>query len=253
MGVHRPGWLGRLPVELMVSRRGLVRRRSWPRATHPWFLDSGGFTELGMFGTWSLSPEEYVEQVRHLSDRVGPPTWVAPMDWMAEPRIRAATGQSVQYHQRATVANFLRLRELAPELPIIPVLQGWDLPDYARCRRMYEEAGVDLGAEPLVGLGTVCRRQATVEVEDIVLSVADLSLHGFGVKAEGLARYGYLLSSADSMAWSRGGQFRKPDLHRPCPKSTCANCPEYALAWRDRVLGGIEERATQLHLTVARS
>jgi hypothetical protein len=40
------------------------------------------------------------------------------------------TGLSVSEHQHRTVASCLHLRELAPTLPFIPVLQGWHLADY---------------------------------------------------------------------------------------------------------------------------
>jgi hypothetical protein len=63
---------------------------------------------------------------------------------------------------------------------------------------------VNLATEPIVGLGSVCRRQATGEIGAIVTTFADrgLALHGFGVKVHGITKYGHLLASADSMAWS---------------------------------------------------
>ena len=62
---------------------------------------------------------------------------------MCEPFIIAKTGLSVREHLRRTVASYLRLKELAPDLPFIPVLQGWQLADYLECAAMYEAAGVD--------------------------------------------------------------------------------------------------------------
>jgi hypothetical protein len=43
---------------------------------------------------------------------------------MCEPWITAKTGRTVAEHQRRTVDNLVRLRGLAPDLPIIPVVQG---------------------------------------------------------------------------------------------------------------------------------
>ena len=51
---------------------------------------------------------------------------------------------SVVDHQQRTVENFLQLRSLAPDLPIIPVVQGWRLDDYLACVAMYAETGIDL-------------------------------------------------------------------------------------------------------------
>ncbi len=100
----------------------------------------------------------------------------------------------------------------------------------------YDQAGIDLAAEPLVGLGSVCRRQATSEIDRIVTTLAGqgLRLHGFGVKTAGLGRYGWALESADSLAWSYAAR-REPALpgHR---HKNCANCLVYALAWRERVV-----------------
>ncbi len=49
---------------------------------------------------------------------------------MCEPQIVARTGLSVREHQERTVANYLTLRSIAPDLPFIPVLQGWRIADY---------------------------------------------------------------------------------------------------------------------------
>lgn len=126
--------------------------------------------------------------VRRYAKEIGHLDWAAPQDWMCEPFILAKTGLSVVEHQRLTIANYLRLKELAPDLPFAPALQGWERADYLACAAMYEAAGVDLAAEPVVGVGSVCRRQATDEIGAIMaaLSGLGLRLHGFGVKAEAL-------------------------------------------------------------------
>lgn len=149
----------------------------------------------------------------------------------------AKTGLSVREHQERTVENFLDLRSRAPHLPIIPVLQGWVAEDYDYCVRLYENASVDLTKEPTVGVGSVCRRQATTEINALFLDLSQhgIRMHGFGVKTVGLARYGPLLASADSLAWSFGGRY-EPPLPGCVGHKNCANCMRYALRWRDRVL-----------------
>jgi hypothetical protein len=59
-------------------------------------------------------------------------------------------------------------------------------------------------------------------------------LHGFGVKAQGLARYGHLLTSADSMAWSMHAR-REPPLPGCTGHINCANCRRYAYPWAGRM------------------
>jgi len=231
LGTHRPNWLGMLTVPLFVSHRTLAPRHTHPRAVTDWALDSGGFSELSLHGAWRTSVEEYVEAVDTYRVLIGRLQWAAPMDWMCEPHIIERTGLSVREHQERTVQNFLDIRDRGP---FIPVLQGWELDDYLACVRLYEDAGVDLTAVPLVAVGSVCRRHSTAEIGWIMreLSSLGLRLHGFGVKQGGLERYGDVLASADSMAWSMRARY---DRLPGCEHKTCANCPVYAERWYWRI------------------
>jgi hypothetical protein len=255
LGTHMPQWLGDerfRHVPLFVSRRTLSTRKSFPRALGTWALDSGGFTELQLHGRWTIDARTYVGEVRRFRDEIGGMTWAAPQDWMCEPAILKGakgfkgTGLSVEDHQRRTVENFLELRSIAPDLPFVPALQGWSVFDYWRCQDLYSAAGVDLAAEPLVGVGTVCRRQGTNEATQIMTSLASggLKLHGFGFKVNGLRACGSSLTSADSLAWSLGARRDPPLPGHDLPGDgrrfghiNCANCATYALKWRAQLLG----------------
>ena len=129
LGSHQPGWLTTAGVPLFISDRRLRVFKTLPRAAAPWALDSGGFTELQQFGAWTVSAQDYVARVRRYRDQIGALLWAAPQDWMCEPAIVVKTGLSVAEHQARTVENFCTLRQLAPELPIIPVVQGWTVTD----------------------------------------------------------------------------------------------------------------------------
>ncbi len=144
------------------------------------------------------------------------------------------------------VANYLELRQAAPELPVIPILQGWTLVDYQACLARYERAGVDLTTVPLVGLGSVCRRQHTAQIRAVIRALADagLRLHGFGVKTKGLAAYADGLESADSLAWSLRAR-RSPALPGCRTHRNCANCARYALRWRATVLRELDRPRQQ--------
>ncbi|SDM99522.1 hypothetical protein SAMN04488074_13125 [Lentzea albidocapillata subsp. violacea] len=246
LGTHQPAWLSRdLGVPLLVSHRRLAGRRSLPRASGPWALDSGGFTELSLHGRWRFDERTYVAAVRRYAAEIGQLTFAAPMDRMTEPHVLARTGASLRMHQRMTVANYLRLKELAPELPFIPVLQGDSVADYHRCADWYERHGVDLGALSLIGVGSICRRQHTAEVERIVRSLATRGyrLHAFGAKVLGLRRYGDKIASSDSMSWSMRGRY-VPGC-TPSHRSE-SNCLTFALGWHRRVqtmLGPHDEAA----------
>jgi hypothetical protein len=239
LGTHQPAWLARdLGVPLLVSHRRLAGRRSLPRATGPWALDSGGFTELSLYGRWRTDARAYVAAVRRYSEEIGYLDWAAGQDWMVENQVRARTGASLRTHQHRTVTNYLQLRELAPELPFIATLQGQSVADYHRCADLYERHGVDLAALPRVGVGSICRRQHSGEVEQIVRSLAarGLRLHTFGAKVLGLARYADAICSSDSLAWSFRGR------HVPgCSPShrSESNCVHFALAWHTRLLASL--------------
>ena len=268
LGTHKPGWLAVqafASVPLFVSRRSLAMLRRLPRAAGPWALDSGGFTELQLHGRWTLTAAVYAAEVRRFRDEIGGLAWAAPQDWMCEPIVLAGgsvgkltfagTGLSVEEHQRRTVENFLELKSVAPDLPFAPVLQGWNLGDYLRCIELYLRVGVDLRSEPLVGVGTVCRRQGTGEATRIMRTLAaeGLRLHGFGFKLQGLIASADDLASADSLAWSFHARRRapleghdRPGPGRPRGHMNCANCAEYALLWRASLCSALKRTRGQL-------
>lgn len=230
-------------VPLFVSHTTLWQRKSpFPRAATRWALDSGGFSQLKSHGKWTISPEDYISSTRRYRDELGSLDWAAPQDWMCEPFMIEKTGLAVEEHQYRTVENYLLLRDLAPELPFVPVLQGWEVSDYLSCIRLYEEAGVDLRSQKVVGVGSVCRRQSTDEIGSLfrMLEFEGLSnLHGFGVKLAGIRKYGQHLATSDSMAWSFAARYESDKPGRTCPKKNCANCLHASLEWRQTLLKSI--------------
>ncbi|MGW3140267.1 deazapurine DNA modification protein DpdA family protein [Streptomyces sp. NPDC001139] len=244
---HKKHWIKLTDKPLFLKSEHFASAVKLYPALGPYAVDSGGFMELKDKGTWTRPPRRYVDDLRRIWECVGPYDWAAQQDWMCEDAIIhggtfngqhfVGTHLSVIEHQRRTVANFLELRSLAPDLRIIPVLQGRTIPDYERCLEMFERAGVDLCKEPTVGLGSVCRLQSTREGAAIVTAMAahGLRLHGFGFKTLGLAKVGHLLASADSAAWSSHARYRPP-LPGHTTHKNCANCFDYAMRWRDQVL-----------------
>jgi hypothetical protein len=241
LGTHRPNWLGKTDIPLFISHRVLDGRKTFPRALGPWALDSGGFTEIDTYGRWVTTEPDYIQAVARYAREIGRLEWAAPMDWMCEPHMTARTGLTVREHQQRTVENYLRLRDHGP---FIPVLQGWEPGEYLACVDLYAQHGVDLTALPLVGVGSVCRRQSAHEIGWIFRTLAGQGIrcHGFGVKKAGLRRYGEHLASADSLAWSYEAR-RNPPM-AGCAHGSCANCLGWALRWRDELLN----QGTQLEM-----
>lgn len=247
LGTHMTGWLANVGVRLFVSHRRLSRLKTLPKARTGWALDSGGFSELSLYGGWRTTATEYVAAVKRYDREIGNLEWAAGQDMMTEDVMLTRTSLTVLDHQHATVANFAELQRIwaqddtvNPESPFMPTLQGQTVRDYLRCWDIYADAGIDLSTFPLVGVGSVCRRQNSDEIRDILLALRDrdpeIPLHGYGVKSLGLKRYGELLCSADSLAWSYNAR-RNPRL-AGCNHTRCSNCLKWALRWRRNIVPG---------------
>jgi hypothetical protein len=240
LGTHETGWIGKVRVPLFYSARRLRLRRELNEASDEVDVDSGGFSELQLYGRWVTPPKVFVREVVGWRAQIKKVGWVACQDWMCEPFMLQKTGLSVLEHQRRTIRSYIELRDLEPSVPWAPVLQGFALDDYVRHLDMYADAGVNLRHAPVVGVGSVCRRQHTEEVAAIFtrLAATGLPLHGFGLKIRGLLRVAPLLASADSLAWSFDARYADPipgHTHK-----NCANCSVYALRWRRHVLRQVE-------------
>ena len=251
LGTHRPNWLAKTDVPLMVSRRTLATRKTLPQAQGPWVLDSGGFTELNLYGRWETDVATYVSEVSRIRDEVGHLEWCAPMDWMCEPSVREKTGLTVAEHQSRTTTNFLELRQQLGET-VIPVVQGWERDDYLRHIDGYEAAGVDLTAERVVGAGSVCRRNSDGQIGAVLRTLyrSGLSVHAFGVKGTAFVACADVVTSADSLAWSATARLAPGPMLHGCTHKRCANCFPWAMTWRERTVRRVEAQLSQSTLEI---
>lgn len=254
--VTEPSWLWRpefADVPLFISHRRLRRRKTpypTPAGTR-YAVDSGAFTELTTHGRWMETPEQYVAALRGYWRELGAYDFAAQQDHVCLPAaldmIEQVTGvrPTVDDQILATVENFLVLRKIAPDLRVAPSLQGATVADYLLCADLFELAGVDLAAEPVVGVGSlVGRPPADVELIASTLQARGIAnLHGFGVAKQAVRAAVDELATADSSAWSYQGRRNPlPD----CPHPQCQNCPRYALHWRNHLvdsLGGPRQLA----------
>lgn len=245
LGTHEINWLNKVDIPLFISHRRLMKRKGLPRATCSWALDSGGFSELFLFGEWRTKPIDYVRATRRYTAEVGNLQWAAIQDYMCEPFMIQKTGLTLAIHQERTIDSYIELMSLDDSLPWAPVLQGWVMADYLDHVEQYAKRGIDLTQFSIVCAGSMCRRQATQEAEAIlrVLNEQGIRLHGLGFKIDGLIRSNQYLTSSDSMAWSY-----KARRSQPLPGHThksCANCREFALTWRTELLDKLERESTK--------
>lgn len=244
VGTNKPYWVwDREPRHpLFISIRSLRPYKRLKPARVKWCLDSGGFTELTKFDKWKTSPEQYVDEIRKVSAEIGNLVWASPQDYMCEPHMVKKTGLDIPTHQRLTCENFLTLKQLGPELPIIPVLQGWEPDDYINHLDLYNDYGIDLRNYDTVGMGSFCRRANVAGVRELVISLKQhgLNMHGFGLKKDGLKLFGDYLKSSDSMAWSFAGRAAgwkniylcgTPHINA----KSCSDCYAWAMKWSDEV------------------
>jgi hypothetical protein len=256
LGLHMPSHLERIDVPACVSYGTLRDMKTLPQPNAPVFLDSRGFSEISEHGRYTFAARDYAAFVRRCRDQWGQLLVHASiMDWMCEPFMLVKTRMSVGQHQTLTVNSWLRLNALDGQMPWVPVLQGWTADDYLRHADYYERHTCTRLADlPLVGVGSVCRRQRMQDAAEIIraLHARGLhNLHGFGFKITGLVskrlRLCNLMKSADSTAWSRrarnawehDGNLLCGTNHDP-GKSGCRNCLPWAMKWRNALVARIE-------------
>lgn len=258
----KPHLMAHTSVPVMVSDVNLRDRDKLPRANGPVRIDSEGFMQLQRHGRWIRTPAQYAGDVRRYQDWFGPLFHGAfAQDWMCEDAIIhggtfkkqkfVGTGLSVKEHLHRTVGNYLDLMSIDDTLDIHPVIQGRRIPHYEYCISLYDKAGIDLRQLPVVGIGSVCRIQATPEAVGIVRHVASIvgpgRLHGFGIKTEGLREVGDVLGGADSFAWGVDGMHTEPGCDFRLPRSRGphkheGNCLRFMLEWRQDVIDAIGNR-----------
>jgi hypothetical protein len=171
----------------------------------PVALDSAGFVAMYRYGGFPWSVRDYVGLAAAY-----PWDWWAQMDLCCEPEI--ARDHAEVRRRIMKTADLLRsCREVARERdigPPMPVLQGWRPGDYLDCAARMSET-LD-GLPPLVGVGSVCRRD--VSGRDGVMAIVDAldaalpprtRLHLFGVKGSAIRTLSQhpRIHSVDSMAW----------------------------------------------------
>jgi hypothetical protein len=248
LGTSEVSWLARSEtarVPLCVARPRLAQRKSLPHRPAAWarpVYDSGGYNELVKHGGWSITPRQYLAEVRRFIDQIGTPDWVAPMDWICVPEALESTGLTVADHQRLTLNNYLTLRLMDDSIPWLAPIQGHLESDFHRHADAYERAGVELTVPAVrAGVGGLATRQHTIKAALILDGLARRGVrpHAFGFKVTGLLACASTVASSDSMAWVT--QAKHERALPGCPHKRCGSCLQWALRWREDLLGAVAQ------------
>lgn len=116
LGTHIVNWLwtDKTNHPIFISNRQLRKYKTLKPAQTTWSLDSGGFTELNMYGKWETTPAIYIADIYRYTQEIGSLDWAAPQDWMCEPQVLKKTGKTIEEHQKLTVENWITLKNLTP-------------------------------------------------------------------------------------------------------------------------------------------
>ncbi len=207
VGLHHPADAKHFKRS-MISVNVLERRKA-DIQPNDWIMDSGAFTRISQ-GKDHMAVAEYALQIRRWAE-CGNLVAAVSQDYMCEPFILDIAGLTVRDHQEMTLRRYVQLKAIAPPVYIMPVLQGYMPREYVRHIDMY---GNKLEAGAWVGVGSVCKRNSSVQALESVLGAIhivrpDLKLHGFGIKRTALRSHlvNQLLHSSDSMAWSFAARY----------------------------------------------
>lgn len=202
VGLHHPSHAMAFDHS-MVSVNVLEKRIGdfFPRR---WLMDSGAFTRIAS-GRDHLPAADYASQIKRWA-QCGELEAAVAQDYMCEPFMLMKTNATVKEHQRWTTQRFVELRDRNLPIHLMPVIQGYTPDEYRRHLSDYDGL-LEEGA--WVGVGSVCKRNGTVDQVEAVLGAIyderpDLQLHGFGLKRTALTSeiVNDRLVSCDSMAWS---------------------------------------------------
>lgn len=242
-------------VSAMISANALIRvkdgkivaRKTYVDADR-WMLDSGAFSQVNKYGDFIMSPQDYVRLAcKH--QWCGRLACIVTQDYMCEPDVikmlqDMGNKASVRIHQRKTVERYIQIMDEAEKyklrVPVMPVLQGWEVEDYRdhlilytrmlsdlryqRCGKLWKNPFLDtphhhghtgelLNTEQWIGIGSTCKRNKNPEIVSQILdqlseAMGELKfnksrIHLFGYKQTGLksSRVRDRIYSADSFAY----------------------------------------------------
>jgi hypothetical protein len=191
------------------------------------FLDSGGFSLARENSEYPFSRTDYAR----VADRCQADL-VATRDLPCEPQVdRTAHATNRDRIAWSVTEATTQFRE-RPDLPWVPVIQGYVVGEYLECVDLLESAKL---VRPFMAIGSLCARRRVDRAWSVIQAVRrrlpDVRLHGFGIDLRFVRdrRIRAALWSADTAAW----KFIHDDPARRFPSN--AEKPGAFAAYRDKV------------------
>lgn len=252
VGSDRVNLLKKIDRPSMVSAYAVRDRKSdiSINANQNWMMDSGAFTQVTNFGDFVICPEKYI-RIAMRFEHSGRLDCIATQDYMCEPDVinklrEKGREASVRIHQRKTIDRFIRLKKEARKqglgVPVMPVLQGWEVEDYVEHFKMYQDLinlpthyylpgpygeyfPVKRNWNQWLGIGSTCKRNKNPEIVSNIIDALEeywdeqcikkdgFRIHLFGFKKTGLrlASIRDRIYSADSFAYDYANRMKGGD------------------------------------------
>jgi len=177
---------------LVRNERGQLRYRQDPLVVNRWMMDSGAFSQINLYGDFIMSPEEYIKLACKFQYN-GRLACIVTQDYMCEPDVikklnESGNRASVRIHQQKTVERYIKLVDLARkyhlQVPVMPVLQGWEVEDYWDHYCMYKSAfmagsGRMRWNPAWIGIGSTCKRNKNPEIVVEILDSLEYQIRGY--------------------------------------------------------------------------
>jgi hypothetical protein len=208
-----PGYNGTFDGEGILVSAGVA----WYSNDHDWFtnlqlpenydglfVDSGGFQAASR---WGLQYPYSIGAYFNYAEQLGA-DYVAGPDFACEPSLHASSTEERMLKTAAAHRTAKRYYDRGDwSFQFVPVLQGWEVSDYRRCIRLYDDYGL---TTDYMALGTVCKRSDTDEIHNVLrvcekyLPGTDWHMFGLTKRAWKEQRFWGRFRSADTAAWNWG-------------------------------------------------
>ena len=195
----------------MFNKKKLrLNRGMIPDSTKRLFLDSGGYSFFTRWGEYPFSVEEYTTFANMVQDDY-PLTEVAILDYPCEPNTNRSLLQSNKERIDKTIQNTLECIDYDPNLPWVPVIQGYTLQEYLYCLEEYEKHNLPYDDFDLWAIGSLCARKKVGGLRTIITNISqrvNMPIHTFGMTITFLRdpQIFFAIHSSDSGAWSYNGR-----------------------------------------------